>query len=132
MESIISCGTDIVELERVRALFERHGERFLRRVYAAIELAMMASRDDPGPFLAGRFAAKEAVLKVLGTGLFSGVRLSEIEIHARETGEPFCVLRGGALERAQGRGIDRVLVSISHCDSHAVAQAIGVGAGGAA
>lgn len=129
MERIVSLGTDIVEVERVSSLRARYADRFLRRVYSAAEHEIAAARNEPGPFLAGRFAAKEAVLKVLRCGLFAGARLTEIEIRRKESGEPFCVLSGGALARARALGIDRVLVSISHCDAYAVAQAIGVGRG---
>ena len=132
MERIVSLGTDIVEVERVSALHARHADRFLRRVYTELERELARGRADPGPFLAGRFAAKEAVLKVLGCGLFAGARLADIEIRRKESGEPYCVLSGGALTRARALGIDRVLVSISHCDSFAVAQALGVGPAGPA
>jgi holo-[acyl-carrier protein] synthase len=127
MGSVIFCGTDIVEIERVRGLVDRYGDRFLRRVYGSLERAEAEKRRDPGPFLAGRFAAKEAALKVLGCGLFAGIRLTEIEVPARESGEPYCVLRGEALRRAQERGIEQIVVSVSHCDAYAVANAVGVG-----
>ena len=127
MDGIVACGVDMIEIERLRRLCSRYGERFLRRVYGERERRLVAGRGDPGPFLAGRFAAKEAVLKVLGCGLFDGVRLTEIQILARESGEPVCELVGGAQRRARERGVGRVLVSISHCDAYAVAQAIGLG-----
>ena len=127
MSSIVSCGVDIVEIDRVKALYERHGERFLKRVYTAWERERLGVRPDPGTFLAGRFAAKEAVLKVLGCGIMEGVRLTELEIGARRSGEPFCTLSGEAEERARRRGIVKILVSISHCDRYAVAQALGIG-----
>ncbi len=127
MENVVFCGTDIVEIGRVRRLLDRYGERFLRRVYGSRERAEAAKRRDPGPFLAGRFAAKEAILKVLGCGIFSGVRLTEIEVPARESGEPYCVLSGEALRRAKARGIETIVVSVSHCEEYAVANAVGVG-----
>ncbi len=125
MKRVIACGIDIIEIARVREVFERFGARFLRRVYGEWECERAAGRRDPGPFLAGRFAAKEAVLKVLGCGLFAGVPLDAIEIRAEESGAPYCLLTGPAREKAAALGITRILVSISHSDSHAVAQAIG-------
>jgi holo-[acyl-carrier protein] synthase len=126
MHRVIDCGIDIIEIARVRAVFERFGARFLDRVYTEWERARAADRRDPGPFLAGRFAAKEAVLKVLGCGLFAGVPLAAIEIRAEDSGKPCCLLHGPAREKAAALGVARMLVSISHCDSHAIAQAIGV------
>ena len=129
MNPIVACGVDIIEVERLRTLRERYGDRFLRRVYCGSERGNARAHGDGGQFLAGRFAAKEAVLKVLGCGLFSGVRLTDIEIRTLDTGEPQCVLRGRARGRAEARGISRILISISHCDAYAVAHAIGVGGG---
>ena len=126
MSHIVSCGIDIIAIERVRSLYERYGDRFLGKVYAESERLKARTWHDPGPFLAGRFAAKEAALKVLGCGLFSGIRLRELEIRAKETGEPYCVLTGRARERARELGISAIMVSISHCEAYAVAQAIGV------
>ena len=126
MHRIIACGIDMIEIARVRQVAERFGARFLERVYSVWEREHATARRDPGPYFAGRFAAKEAVLKVLGCGLFAGVPLSAIEIRAKESGELFCVLAGPARERAAQVGITRIVVSISHCDSYAVAQAIGV------
>ena len=128
MDTVLACGIDIVEVPRIRALCERHGDRFLRRVWAAGERSRASGLPDPATFLAGRFAAKEAVLKVLGCGIFSGIPLPEIEIGAHESGEPYCVLAGEAQRRARSRGVDRILLSISHTGAYAVAQAIGIGA----
>ncbi len=127
MSRVIACGVDIIEIARVRDVFARFGPRFLARVYGEREREGAAARRDSGPYLAGRFAAKEAVLKVLGCGLFSGVPLATIEIRAKDSGEPYCELLGPAARRAASLGVTRVLVSISHCDTHAVAQAIGIG-----
>lgn len=127
MESIIANGIDIVSVERVERLFERYGRRFMDRVYCADEKRRAEERPDVGQFLAGRFAAKEAVLKVLGCGLFSGIRLPDIAILSKPSGAPYCELSGTALATAESLGIHRLLVTISHCDSHAVAQALGIG-----
>ena len=126
MNPVIACGIDIIEIARVRRVFARFGPRFLARVYGERGRAGAAARRDPVPYLAGRFAAKEAVLKVLGCSLFAGVPLASIEIRAGDSGEPLCELHGSAARRAAALGVARVLVSISHCGSHAVAQAIGI------
>ncbi len=131
MSPIVSCGIDIVEIEKIRELYLRYGERFLRRILSPAERELLSERRNPVSFLAGRFAAKEAVLKVLGVGVFQGVPLSAIEVPSQPSGEPFCVLRGAAAARARERGIGSVLVSISHADSYAVAQALGLGPEGA-
>lgn len=127
MSAVKACGIDIVQIARVRRVYLRYPDRFLARVCGSWERERAGSRPDPAPFLAGRFAVKEAVLKVLGVGLFAGVRLADIEVRAHDSGEPYCVLHGTAAARAAVRGITRVLVSISHSDEHAVAQALGVG-----
>ena len=77
---IVSIGIDLIEIARIRATLERYGERFLRRVYTAGERQRVGLLQDPAPYLAGRFAAKEAVLKVLGTGLSGGIRWQDVEI----------------------------------------------------
>ncbi len=126
MFSVVSLGVDIVSVKRVKDLYSRYGERFLRRVYVGKELQYVQKRPDTGPFLAGRFAGKEAVLKALGCGLFSGIRLTEIEIRSQSTGQPYCVLSGNARTRAGSLGIKEMLISISHCDEYAISQVIGV------
>ncbi len=125
--NVKSLGIDIIEIARVRELRDRYGERFLRRIFSGGECEAAGAYRDPGPFLAGRFAAKEAALKALGCGIFSGVLLTDIEVPAKDSGEPFCVLAGSALERARALGIERILLTISHCDTYAVANAVGVG-----
>jgi len=126
MGEVVACGIDIVEIAEIKRLCARYGQRFLRRVLCGSELSIAEGRPDTARFIAGRFAAKEAVLKVLGVGIFQGVPLTEFEIGSRPSGEPICVLLGRAAERARERGVDQVLVSISHSDKFAVAQALGI------
>jgi len=78
--SIIGLGFDATDIPRVREVFERYGERFLRRVFTDAEIAYCTRRRDPVPHLAGRFAAKEATMKALGTGLSRGVAWKDIEV----------------------------------------------------
>jgi holo-[acyl-carrier protein] synthase len=122
----IALGTDLVEIQRIRSLLERHGQRFLARVYTGEEIAASGSLRDPAPFLAGRFALKEAVLKVLGTGLSGGIRWRDVHVARLPSGAPDVLLEGAALSRAREVGLGRLLVSISHGEDLAVAQALGL------
>ncbi|MBO8138685.1 MAG: holo-ACP synthase [Desulfotomaculum sp.] len=121
---IAGIGTDIIEIERVA---EAAGSpRFLKRIYTDKERDLCLKRRDPYPCLAGRFAAKEAVLKALGTGL-AGCRFTDVEIlPLSEGGPPVVVLHGGAEKIALEKGIKNVLISISHDRSRAVAFAAAV------
>lgn len=127
---IVGTGIDIVEISRVRDLYRRHTERFLERVYTSDERVRVAKLADPAPYLAGRWAVKEAVLKALGTGLQRGITMREINVLRDPSGAPRVVLGGRALERARELGIGRILVSITHGKDLAAAQAMGVEADG--
>jgi holo-[acyl-carrier protein] synthase len=119
-------GLDAVEIERVAEAIERHGERFLVRVYTDEERRIAeSSRGAASQFYAGRFAAKEAVLKALGTGYAQGLGFHEVEILRDANGAPRLVLHGVAQERARELGISTIHVSITHTrrDAHAVAVA---------
>ncbi len=124
---ILGHGIDIVETERIRRLIEHHGEHFLDRVYTAIEQAY-ANRNAKRRIehLAGRFAAKEAVLKVLGTGWRGGIAWTDIEIRPEPSGQPIVALTGECARIAEQLGIVRWHVSISHIETHATASAIGM------
>jgi holo-[acyl-carrier protein] synthase len=121
-EGTTELGIDIIEVERIRAALARHGARFGRRVLTTAEAAYV--RDRPENF-AGRWAAKEAVSKVLGLGV-RGVGWREIEIVRLPTGQPSVRLHDRALRRAEQLGMSRVAVSISHERSFAVAIAFGI------
>jgi holo-[acyl-carrier protein] synthase len=124
---ILGHGIDIVETARIRKLVEEHGERFLERVYTPLEREYCA-RNTKRYFehLAGRFAAKEAVLKVLGTGWRGGIAWTDIEIRPEASGQPKVYLSGESLRIASELGISRWHVSISHIETHATASAIGL------
>lgn len=124
--SILGLGVDIIEVERIRAAIQRHGDRFHQRFCTASEAAYSIGMRDPAPFFAARFAAKEAVSKALGTGIGLQCGWLEIEVRRKASGEPFVVLHGGAAETAKRLGIARVLLSLSHTENYAVAQAIAV------
>jgi holo-[acyl-carrier protein] synthase len=121
-EGTTELGIDIIKVDRIRASLARFGDRFSRRVLTAAEAAYV--RERPETF-AGRWAAKEAVSKVLGLGV-RGVGWREIEIVRLPTGQPSVRLSGRAKRRAEQLGLGRVAVSISHERDYAVAIAFGV------
>ena len=114
-------GTDIIEIARIEKAIAHWGERFLHRVYTEPELRL--SRQKP-PFLAVRFAGKEAVMKALGTGK-KGVDWREIEILSEPSGKPLVHLYGKARAQANGLGIDELAISLSHSREYAVAFVVG-------
>ena len=124
---IVGIGIDLVEIARIKAVYERHRERFVRRLLTDGEREYVLAHADPGPRMAGRWAAKEAVLKALGTGWARGIQWRDIEIRNERGGKPHIVLAGGALDVSRGQGITHVLISISHCRAYATASALAVG-----
>lgn len=125
---VVSNGVDLVHCERIGRVWKAHGERFLARVYTEREQAYCLDCRDPVVRLSGRFAAKEAVMKVLGTGWQGGVEWTDIETLADPLGKPLVTLTGHTAELATRIGISHVLISISHSGDYAIASAIGVGA----
>lgn len=124
--SIIGHGIDIVETARIRRSLDEHGEHFLSRVYTPAEQAYCArSKLRHVEHLAGRFAAKEAILKVLGTGWRGGIAWTDIEILPEPSGQPRVTLTGESLRIATQLGITRWHITISHIQTHATASAIG-------
>jgi len=121
---IIGCGIDLIELERVRNMVEKYGERFLTKVFTEAEMAYCQGKAKSWQHFAGRFAVKEAVLKSLGTGVQPGMSWKDVEVRTGNLGAPEAILTGGAEERAKELGVRRLHVTISHSDTHAVAQAI--------
>ncbi len=124
---IVGIGTDIVECLRIAQMIERHGELFLTRVYTTREIEYCSSRKAATQHYAGRWAAKEAVLKAMGTGWARGITWRDIEIRNNESGQPSIALAGGAREVCEKSGIQEMLISISHCRSHATAYAVALG-----
>ncbi len=124
---IVGLGTDIVETLRIGRVIERHGEQFLHRVFTDDEIAYCSKRREYLQHYAGRWAAKEAVMKVLGTGFAPGVGWKDIEIRTKTSGQPFIQLHGSVRELADQLGIGEVLISVSHCREYATATAIGLG-----
>jgi holo-[acyl-carrier protein] synthase len=124
--NVVGIGTDIIECLRIAQMIQRHGEQFITRVYTPHEMQYCQARKQSTQHFAGRWAAKEAVLKALGTGWRRGISWRDVEIRTESSGKPFIVLHGGAREVSDELGIQEVLVSISHCRSHATAYAIAV------
>ena len=123
---IIGLGTDIIEVTRIGEMIERHGEVFLQRVFTEQEIAYCQQRKASLQHYAGRWAAKEAVMKTLGTGFTKGIGWTEIEVISRPSGQPVIQLAGTTANYAMGLGIDEILISISHCRAYATATAIAV------
>jgi holo-[acyl-carrier protein] synthase len=121
--AIIGLGFDATDLPRIREVFDRYGDRFLRRVFTEGEIAYCTRQRDPVPSLAGRFAAKEAAMKALGTGHSRGVLWKDIEV-VRHNGPPQLRLTGGALRRFHSLNARRTLVTITHADTLAMAQVL--------
>ncbi len=123
---LISIGTDIIECVRIAQMIEKHGEVFLQRVFTQKEILYCSSRKAATQHYAGRWAAKEAVLKVLGTGWTKGIQWTDVEIVNEVSGAPVIKINGKAAYIASERGIREVMISISHCRSYATAVATGV------
>jgi len=114
-------GTDIIEISRIERAIANFGDKFLRRVYSQREIDLYGKLL---PSLAARFAAKEAVLKVLNAG-GKGISFHDIEILSEPDGKPIVELHGTALKLARSQGIIDVAVSLSHSRDNAVAMAVG-------
>ena len=123
---VLGIGIDIESVTRVGALLERHGNRFVERVFTAAEAAYCLRRARPAQHLAARFAAKEAAMKALGTGHSHGVVWRSVEV-LRETGPPRLEFHGAAARRFDAMGATRSLVAISHSGDFALAQVMVLG-----
>lgn len=120
-------GVDLVRIPRMRQVVERWQERFLRRIFTEEEIAYCKKYRDPIPHLAARFAAKEAALKALGTGLSMGINWRELEVR-RERGEaPRMVLSGRSRAIGRAKGGREMMVSLTHDGEYAMAQVMLVG-----
>jgi holo-[acyl-carrier protein] synthase len=117
-------GVDLVRIPRMRDVIGRWDDRFLRRVFTDAEIAYCRARRDPVPHFAARFAAKEAALKALGTGLRLGVRWRELEVRRERGQAPTLVLSGRSREISLARGGRRMLLTLTHDGDYALAQAM--------
>lgn len=120
---MLATGVDMIEIGRIERALARHQQRFLQRFFTERELAYCNGRL---PCLAGRFAAKEAVSKALGTGI-GDVRWVDIELISDERGKPELILHDAAQALADQLGLQQWAVSLSHTDTHAIAFAVALG-----
>jgi len=121
---IIGMGVDIAEVERIQAAIEKYGETFLRRLYTKSERAYCDQFRNRFERYAGRFAAKEAAMKALGTGWRHGVRWVDFEVVREASGRPTIALDGEAKRIAEQMGVRHISLSITHTSSQALAQVI--------
>ncbi len=121
---IVGMGVDIIEIDRIENMIENHGDRVIDRIFTELEAASCRARARPMQHFAGRFAAKEAAFKALGTGWSSGVSWKSIEVVNEPSGRPVLRMGGGAKKRADEIGVEKTWVSVSHGLMHAVATVI--------
>jgi holo-[acyl-carrier protein] synthase len=121
---IVGLGVDIAEVDRIRTAIERRGETFLRRVFTSAEIEYCEGFKNKFERYAGRFAAKEAAMKALGTGWRSGVRWVDLEVVREPSGRPTMVISGEAGKVAGRLGVKRIVLSITHTETQALAQVI--------
>lgn len=121
---ILGIGIDIIEVGRIQASHEKFGDRFLNRILHPNEISYCLSYKAPAPFLAARFAAKEAISKAFGTGIGAKLGWRDMEVARKETGEPFVILHEGGQRLLQERGGRGVLISLSHTQNYAAAVAL--------
>ena len=117
-------GVDLVQIPRMRSVITRWDRRFLHRVFTEQEIAYCLARHDPAPHFAVRFAAKEAGMKALGTGLRLGVKWRELEVRRERGQAPTLELHGRTRELSLARGGRRMLLALSHDGDYALAQAM--------
>ena len=125
--NVIGIGTDIIEVARIGQMIEKHDELFLRRVFTTSEIEYCAGRKAAMQHYAGRWAAKEAALKALGTGWAKGIHWTDMEVANLPGGKPELRIHGVAQRISSEMGIQQMQVSISHCRTFAVAYVIALG-----
>lgn len=121
---ILGLGIDISEVNRIEAAIGRHGRAFLERIFTPAEIEYCERYRNRYERYAGRFAAKEAGMKALGTGWRGGIRWVDFEVTRLPSGQPTLALHGKARELAERKGVERIALSITHSGNTALAQAI--------
>jgi holo-[acyl-carrier protein] synthase len=121
---ILGTGIDIIEVARIASSFEKFGERFVNRILLPDEIVYCLSHKKPAPFLAARFAAKEAISKAFGTGIGAQLGWQDMEIRRKDSGEPFVVLHGQGEKLFEKRIAKWLHISLSHTQNYAAATAI--------
>ncbi len=121
---IVAHGIDLVDCLRIEEMIKQHGERFINRIFTAAEQAYAEANKDRIEKLAGRFAAKEAVLKLMGTGWRGKIAWTDIEVVNNPAGQPEVTLSGEVKKLAEKFGIKHISVSITHTANFAIASAV--------
>ncbi len=121
---IVAHGIDLVDCPRIEAMVERHGKRFIERVFTATEQAYVEANKNGIEKLAGRFAAKEAILKLVGTGWRGKIAWTDVEVINNSSGQPEVTLSGEVEKIAGKLGIKHISVSITHTANFAIASAV--------
>ena len=122
--AILAHGIDLVDFPRIEEMVQRHGKRFLDRVFTAVEQSYADANKNGIEKLAGRFAAKEAILKLIGTGWRGKIAWTDIEITNGPTGQPIVELAGEVEKIAAKLGIKDISISITHTANFAIASAV--------
>jgi len=121
---IVAHGIDLVDCPRIEQMIQRHGERFLKRVFTDAERAYARANRNEMEKLAGRFAAKEAILKLMGTGWRGKIAWTDIEVINNAVGQPEVTLSGEVKAIAEALGITHISISITHTANFAIASAV--------
>jgi holo-[acyl-carrier protein] synthase len=121
---IVAHGIDLVDCPRIEKMIQRHGDRFIKKVFTAAEQAYAEANKNKIEKLAGRFAAKEAVLKLMGTGWRGKIAWTDIEIINNSAGQPEVTLDGEVKKIAEKLGVKHISVSITHTANFAIASAV--------
>jgi len=121
---IVAHGIDLVDCPRIEEMVERHGEHFVNRVFTDAEQAYAEANKNKTEKLAGRFAAKEAVLKLMGTGWRGKIAWTDIEVVNNAVGQPEVTLSGEVKKLAENLGIKHISVSITHTANFVIASAV--------
>lgn len=121
---ILGVGIDIIEVQRIQNAHQRHGDRFLQRLLRGGEVEYCFSHGNPGPHLAARFAAKEAVSKAFGTGIGAQLGWLDMEVHHEESGQPHLVFHGKGRDLLGRHGARQIHLSLSHTLVYACAVAV--------
>ncbi|UCG56289.1 MAG: holo-ACP synthase [Phycisphaerales bacterium] len=121
---IVAHGIDLVDCPRIEQMLEHHGERFINRIFTPAEQAYANANKNTTEKLAGRFAAKEAILKLMGTGWRGKIAWTDIEVTNNDLGQPNVTLSGEVKRLADELGIDHISVSITHTANFVIASAV--------
>jgi len=123
---IYGIGIDIVDTKRIEESISQFGDRFIDRIFTRKERAYCAKMRNPAPHYAARFAAKEAIAKAFGTGIGDKLSWTDMEILRDSLGKPYVVLTGAGKAFAEERGITQIMISLSHSEQHAAANAVAI------